>query len=147
MTKNTVLDGRGLLLVNLFGGFMLSGLSYFFSILSFPEGSLGFNIAWMIAFIFFVPSAVFLLWLLDTIFIWAWRSRSDKRILVVAAFASFFVLLAPFIVNQQGLLWAEDWSFVLSGAMLLWSLVLAAMRIQLWNEQVMIERARREDSF
>jgi hypothetical protein len=148
MSNNTVLDGRGLFLVNLFGGFILSGASYFFSTLSFTAGgNLGFGLAWMMAFPIFVPSAAFLLWLLHTIFIWAWRSQRDKRILVVAAFASFFVLLAPFIVNQQGLIWQGHWSFLLAGLLLLWSAVLAAMRIQLWEEQEMLERARREDSF
>jgi hypothetical protein len=148
MSKNTVLDGRSLLLVNLFGGFMLGCFSYFFSILNLTgSGGYGFILAWIIAFLVFVPCAAFLLWLLHTIFIWAWRSRSDKRILVVASFSSFFVLLVPFLVNIQGLWWAEDWSYILSGAMLLWSGILASMRVQLWLEQEMIDKARREDSF
>jgi hypothetical protein len=148
MSKNTVLDGRGLFLVNLFGGFMLSCFSYFFSTLSLTgSGGLGFSLAWIFAFPIFVPISAFLLWLLHTIFIWAWRSRSDKRSLVAASFLSFFVLMTPFVLNMQGLWWAGYWSFVLSGLMLLWSSVLAAMRLQLWLEQEMMEKARREDSF
>jgi hypothetical protein len=147
MSKNTVLDGRSLLLVNLFGGFMLSCLSAFFSTTSFSGTGLGFGLAWMIAFPIFIPCAAFLLWLLQTIFIWAWRSRSDKRVLVIASFLSFFVLMAPFVINIQGLWWAEDWSYILSGAMLLWSGILASMRVQLWLEQEMIDKSRREDSF
>jgi hypothetical protein len=149
MSKNTVLDGRGLFLVNLFGGFMLSCLSYFFSTISFSgSGGLGFSLAWIFAFPIFVPIAAFLLWLLHTIFIWAWRSRSDKRVLVLAAFVSVFVLIAPYFLNLHSLrLWESHWSFLISGAMLLWSGVLAAMRLQLWLEQEMMEKARREDSF
>lgn len=147
MANNTGLDGRGLFIVNLGGGVVLTVLAYFASTLELTGGgNLGLGIMWMLALPVLVVVFAFLLWLLQAILFWTWRSSHDKRVLVLGIVLCSLVLLSSYLIEiSMGHIWESTWSLVISAAMLLWAWIIVAMRMQLWREEqaMIVEKYKR----
>jgi hypothetical protein len=138
MSDRVELEGCSLFITNLGGGFILTGLAYFASGFALEGGgNLGWGYAWITIFPALVGIFAFLLWLLQVILLWTRRSQADKRQVVFGIVLCGLVLLAPYLIEMYlwQYLWESSWSLVMSAVMLLWSWIIAAMRMQLWREE------------